>query len=151
VESHGFKPPKLPHVKEFQGDNRSDFQRFITDVQTFFAVTGLYSSDKANIGYVDSRLAGSANVWMTNLRIQHSKSPLPALSSFSVFEELFRYDPFEEFKADQELYYLRQGIVPFAMHILDFETIHVRSFRFTHGDSCVKEFVFSRNKPTKKS
>ena len=90
---------------------------------------------------------------MTNLRIQHAKSALPVLETFSAFESHFRntfYDPYEEQKAVQELYNLRQGSTPIAKHILRFETLRVRSSRFSQGDSCVKEFVFSLNTPTQK-
>ena len=68
-EAKSIKPPKPPHVKEFQGDDRSDFQCFITDIRTFIVITGLYTTDVAKIGYADSRLSGSAKVWMTNLWI----------------------------------------------------------------------------------
>lgn len=87
--------------------------------------------------------------WMTNLQIQHAKSPLPTLESLAAFEMLF-YDPFEEHKADQELYNLRQGSTPIAKHILIFETLRVRSSRFSQGYSCVKEFLFSLNNTTQK-
>ncbi len=106
------RDPKVPDVQTFNG-NKNQYSVFLARLQNFFSLQPLtYDSDSKKIGYVISRLEGSAADWAVTL-IENPAigNNHKILNNWDVFLESFSKfsDPFVRRNATDALLSLTQG------------------------------------------
>ena len=106
------RDPKVPDVQTFNG-NKGQYSLFLARLLNFFTLQPLsYDSDSKKIGYVISRLDGTAADWaVTILENQDSQDNWQILNDWNGFLKAFSKfsDPFSRRNATDSLLSLTQG------------------------------------------